>query len=147
MTDAIDTLCREHLAAVADEYAVDPHRIRGEDRTGRASEARKALIWRLHTADVPHVAIADWINRSVSYVNVAVKYKVLREGLRDDRNPFEQAYERRKEVLSLIDKGVPLHEVAARTGYTYGSLRSVLSRMRKRGEVHYLYNHNKEAKL
>ena len=146
MNDAIDTLCREHLAAVSEDHDVEPRRIRGEDRTGRAAEARKDLIWRLHTADVPHVAIADWIDRSVTYVNAAVRYKVLREGLHDDRNPLAQAYERRKEVLSLIDKGVPLHEVAARTGYTYGSLRSVLSRMRKRGEVHYLYNHTKEAR-
>ena len=137
---------RATLSAVAAEYDLEPRRILGEDRTGRASDARKELIWRLHTASVPHVAIADWLDRSVTYVNTVVRNRALRDGVRNVHGLVVQARDRQDEVRALIKKGVPLVDVAGLTGYTYGSLRTVLSRMRKRGEVPYLYNHTKETR-
>lgn len=123
---------RTTLSAVATEYDLEPRRILGEDRTGRASDARKELIWRLHTASVSHVAIADWLNRSVTYVNTVVRNRALRDGVRNVHGLVVQARDRQDEVRALIKQGVSLVDVAQQTGYTYGSLRTVLSRMRKR---------------
>lgn len=129
------------LDAVAAEYKLDPARILGDTRTGLVAKARKELIWRLHEQDLPHVSIADMLDRSVSYVNAAIRYRVLRHGLKDERNPLVQAHDRQLEIVALMEQGFTLFEIAKKLGYTYGSLRTVLSRMRKRGTIPtpYLY--------
>lgn len=129
------------LIEVADEYGVDPRRVLGEERTALVTKARKELIWRLHQQGLPHVGIADWLNRSRTYVNAAIRYRVLRHGLKDEHNPLVRAKDRQAEIAPLLEQGFTLTEVAKKLGYTYGSLRTVLSRMRKRGEIDapYLY--------
>lgn len=116
----------EIAARVATHYDVPVPILYGITRRANHLAARYAFWVALYTeAGMSRVEIANLMNRSGGSIDQVIRFYSRERGfgLHDTSTEFTQ--KRKKDLTRLIKEGASNKEIVEKTGYTYGSVRTL----------------------
>lgn len=122
----------EIIDAVCAECNLPRERLLSSERTARVSDVRARAAWKLLEAGVPRFKIAKALDRTERMVNIMLAKYAEKYNRKEEINRFSKSAKRRDLLAEMFREGKPLRQIAEATGYSYGSVRTIASRMRQK---------------
>lgn len=119
------------LADVCREYDIALDRLLSDEKTTRVALARVKAAWLLVNAGFRRAEIAKALGRSERMVNKMISAYAIEHKVEPPVNRIEKANAKHDTLVEMFRQNIPLKRIAEATGYSYGSVRTIASRLRK----------------
>lgn len=124
-------MTRDPINVAAEEFGVTRKRLLSDERTTRVSLARTKAAWLMLQAGRSRADIAIALNRTERMVNNMLRRYAEDHGMAESIDRHVKSQAKQATLIEMFRQNIPLKHIAAATGYSYGSVRTIASQLRK----------------
>jgi DNA-binding CsgD family transcriptional regulator len=128
-------MTKDPINAVCSEYGVTRKRLLSDERTTRVSLARTKAAWLMLEAGRSRAEIAVILSRTERMVNMMIARYAKENGGGEAVDRIARANTKQDMLVDMFRQNIPLKRIAEATGYSYGSVRTIASRLRKKVDL------------